>query len=747
MQAAPLRLSPRPALRFACFALLALAALWPYLSQAGALNDFRDAHVLRHYEDAARRSVVAFGQAPLWDPYYCGGLYALGTPQARFASPSFLLTALWGTQRGEALTLYLMLLLGLEGAYRYLRARGESRKVALLCSPVFGLSGIFACAPFLGWTAFYGFALLPWALWGARRAARGEPRGAGVSALALAWMVGFGGTYVAPLSALACGVEWLAGVRRVTAVRALWAGALLGALALGLGAVRLWPLWETLRGAPRVVGGGSGLAWTQLPGLTLGYWPPFVSTETWYLVGLPAGLLALAGLRHRRARGPALAVLTCLWLAMGYHASPSLFEWVRALPVFDMLRSPERFLVVGAVPFMALVARGLAVLSAYARRRPRLSTVPRLAVAALALNCVLLGYNFHVAASKRTLVAPPVESERAGLFRQARGNRWALAHYPAMGLGSLSCWEAYPVPQSRRLRAGLPQEVYLEKPEAGAVQLARWSPNALVLEATLRAPARVLVNQNHHAGWRASAGRVVAADGLLAVELPEGTHRVELRFLPRSAVGGALTSVAALLAALWLATRFSWRDSRRRRVAALVLAFAPLSLGALVAGAWSEGVAAPALLTPEGEPVVADAPGEGARPSGARFEGGVVLEAARVSADATEHRVRLELDWRTEPGVGRKLGFFASVEPDEGSRLVADHALVSGVLALERAPAGRTLRDVTWIHVPVGHRGKTWKIWVGLWELRGDGSRKQVLEAPHDTVRDNAVLAGTVVAP
>jgi hypothetical protein len=67
--------------RLTLFAALAIVAAWPLLSTSGSFNEFRDAHVLAHYESAARESLLRWHEAPLWDPYYCGGMYLLGTPQ------------------------------------------------------------------------------------------------------------------------------------------------------------------------------------------------------------------------------------------------------------------------------------------------------------------------------------------------------------------------------------------------------------------------------------------------------------------------------------------------------------------------------------------------------------------------------------------------------------------------------------------------------------------------------------------
>ena len=49
---------PRLPTRLAVFAVLALWATYPLLATAPALNEFRDAHVLGHYETVARDAIL-----------------------------------------------------------------------------------------------------------------------------------------------------------------------------------------------------------------------------------------------------------------------------------------------------------------------------------------------------------------------------------------------------------------------------------------------------------------------------------------------------------------------------------------------------------------------------------------------------------------------------------------------------------------------------------------------------------------
>jgi hypothetical protein len=749
-------------LRLALFATLALSAAWPLLSTAAMLNEFRDAQVLAHYETAARDSVLHWHQAPLWDPYYCGGMYLLGTPQARFLSPTFLFTLLFGEPRGEALTAFAMMLVGLEGTFRYARDRGASRFGALLAAPLFALSGIFAVSPGLGWIGFFGFELLPWLALGVRRAFLRERWAIVLMAVAAAWCVGFGGTYAAPIAALWCAFEVAEFVvtrarsDRLGLVQGLGVAAAGAALAVALAAVRLWPIAQTLSEAPRIIGGTPGNPWPIL--VKMFFFPIKNETDNGeFYVGfwiLPAALL---GLSRRRSIGLSVAVVLCAWLAAGYEVRPSLFAGLHELPLYTTLRYPERFLIPLGLAAATLAGRGISLVEAYARTpharlgRRRFVTLAAFSVAALAIvidvGPLVAQHALH--ARERWLGPPPVQGE-ARPFHQARGSRWALEYYEPMQRGSLSCWEAYPVPQSPLLRGDRKTEEYLVEPDAGTVTERSWSPNAIDLDVTLSRPATVAINQNWSSGWRASVGEVRSEHGLLTVALPAGTHALSLRFEPRSATGGALVSLVALAVLVFLGLRVRRAPlvgTRRDGVVLALLALAPaVPFIATVAGPPPKTFPEPP-LTPDGRPVVAEGIDEAAVRIDAKFADGVTLEAATLSNldPAAGSDVTLELDWRRSPQVDPGLGIFVHIEPSGGTAQNGDHILLSGVLAPEDAPPDKTLRDVLPLYIPEDGRGKTWKIWVGLWHIRRGGSRVKVTDGGHTLVDGDRVLAVSFV--
>ena len=66
-----------------------------------------DQHLFFH--EAPRKTIVEYGQIPLWNPYYCGGTILLGNPQSRCLAPTFPLVLAAGTVAGIKLDLLLHL--------------------------------------------------------------------------------------------------------------------------------------------------------------------------------------------------------------------------------------------------------------------------------------------------------------------------------------------------------------------------------------------------------------------------------------------------------------------------------------------------------------------------------------------------------------------------------------------------------------------------------------------------------------
>jgi hypothetical protein len=747
--------------RLAFFCVIAVTSKWPTLRTAAAFNDKPDAQFTTLFEEAARLAVVKYHQLPLWNPYYCGGIPGLGTPSAHFAAPTFLLAILFGTLRSDPLIGIAMTLVGLEGTFRYARSRRCGVVGSAFVAPVFALSGYFDRWQTQGWTHFLGFELLPWALLGARMALGGSRRGVVILALAVAWIIGFGGTYAAPITALAImfeGMEALA--RRIRSPRKMGRVLLMGILAsvfvLLTSLVRLWPIAEMLSAAPRVIEAVEGRSAAQLWNLLFGD-PARRFRRADFLVGLPALPLFFLGTTRKRARPLLVAGALWLWLSVGYQLKKgSLYAALRHVPPYTMLRAPERFLEVFILVFAVVAALTVRRVEVAAHRKPAYALLAFAYLAFLAGDLVLLVQNDLASARERSMVAPPPVIDRD--FHQSRGNRWLAAYYPAMSRGVLACFDDYNVAQSPDLGAGLANEEYLRDTGAGTVQRTAWSPNRIDLHVELIRPARVYVNQNWHPGWHSSEGSVVSENELLAIDLPAGRRDLSLRFWPRSALGGGATSLAALAVAI-----LAWRRSRRDGDAIetveawareLALFASPVFVALLSFVLIREPRRPPQpRITRSGAPIVADAPPGGGIALGAKWREGITLEGARLhfepSGRPEEKAVTVELDWRLDKTPPKDLAAFVHIEGGPGHPIALNSALLSGVLSFSGAPLHMTLRDEREpALLPRDGKPVTWKVYAGMYHALSNGARLEDIVSPGRTeAKDGRVLVGSFDIP
>ena len=760
--------------RVAFFSLLAAALVWPVLGEAARLNEFRDAHILFLYERSAINTILRYGELPLWNPYYCGGFDAVAAPQTRLVSPTLLLGLLFGAQRAEILTVFLFAIVGMEGTYRWLRLRTSEPLAALAVAPIFALSGHYAVAYNRGWIQFMGFQLVPWILYGITLAARRRWQGMAFASIAFAWLLGFAGFFAAPLVAVAALLESVRtlieqprGARWRSVAMLLSTASFMAMVAC----VRLWPVSETLQSSPRVMAGTPGHAPRALLSALVGVLAiKDGNTELMGSFYVGAAFLALValGAHHRSVLGGLVIAMICAWLASGYATRISLFGLLRDVPTFAALRYPERFLWLGI-----LFASG-SVVSVLARvpyigetRRWRVATTVVLVGATL----FTIGGEiaaFHRVATHRTLGT--VTTDRQGEFHQARGNRWLAVHLESQNIGSLGCYETHRLAESTLLRGDLPQEEYLapDAADAGRVKRVSWSPNKIIVHADVSRPARLLVNQNWAPGWHASVGKVVSHEGLLAVDLPAGVNDVALTFLPWSTLGGAATTVTALLALAligWRARRRGEVFARRQWIVTALLVLLPWGVAAAAHrmspdDKWPP----PPMKNADGTPaIIADDAHVDATPLGATYAFPLRVEMGKVTPPDEHHNLLVEVYFRRLEHIPRATTMFVHIErrkdqpplPKESEKdkdkqkedfYNADHQVVGGSFYLSDAPEGRLIHDAFGAHIEKAGSG-AWDVWVAFGDVSGRKGRARVTDPGLATVSSDRVRIGSFVIP
>jgi hypothetical protein len=537
----------------------------PELANPGHMTAVFDDHYFTTYDDVTWRTIVRYGQLPDWSPWHCGGVPAMGNPQGTTLSPDFLLRLLLGVSTGRRLTVVLMLVLGMEGLFRLAREWDGSPIGSAAAAACWVTTGWFAQSLASGWLNHLGFLLLPWMILSLVRGIR-RPAWRFAGGFFVAWALEMGGTYSVPHGIIALGLVCFA-----ETVRIVWtprserdvrwfAPALSLATILGasfvFGAMRWLPILSVLHEHPRVWFHSESIAPSTLLDLML-HWqgrPAFVGPTL-----LVVALLGVLFADRRAALALGLAAVFVA-LALGDQGPLSPFVLLRRLPLYAQLRAPERFMAAAAMFACLSAARALTVIEdTAARASERLFRIKLIggvvgALVAAALGAVMIATCITRDDRDTGVYSFDAPLERDAPFRQSRGDRWDVQVFPAVNLGVLECFEEVPFPQSPRLRGDLPAEEYPKDPSAAQVTRTKWSPNEIVLAVTASTPTTIYVNQNWHRAWSSNVGKVRDEEGLLAIDVPAGSHELVLRHRdPVVLVGFAITLLAHLAALAWLA--------------------------------------------------------------------------------------------------------------------------------------------------------------------------------------------------
>lgn len=590
------RLVVRAPLRLTLWLLLATWFMGTWLSEPYLMGRGQDWAYFVHHATVAAKSWTEYGQVPMWNPWFCGGIPALANLQTDALAPDLLMTLPFDVPVALALRMLLFFVLGLEGTWRYARHHGVTGWGAVLAAAVFAFSGRFMMVLWDGHLPFMTFALAPWAFLGLERSYERGVKGvrwALASALALAWVFMNGGAVATPIIAVTMGlialrdtVERLA-FPTAAAPRASWyrpfmSLAIIGVVTILVALPRLVPVMQTLIEYPRTWDEPERLSLMHVSGMLFlppRSWSYFAVGTSYVGIGVGVGFLLALALRVRPVVKLLVIGALSFDLAMGEAGPLQLWRLMHELPIVENVRAAFRFTFLTGL-FAAIGAGRLVtwlelkLAERGARARERLAGDPRWRERPRALSALLIGSTVTLAGAlafavgghgplstrERLTQIPRLEVGRAarGDFHQAVGTRWIAQVWPRANLGSLACFEEQPFPVSPMLRGDRVDEEWLARGE-GKVQRLGWSPNELELEVETRAGGTVAVNQNAAAGWSTNVGGIAEYQGLLAVEVPAGRHLVTLTYREAGFVPLAIVSLTTLLAiGVWL-IRAVWR--------------------------------------------------------------------------------------------------------------------------------------------------------------------------------------------
>jgi hypothetical protein len=575
---------------------LAFLVMAPAFRNPFAFASSYDWRLFETWLEAGRRSVVWYGQFPLWNPWTCGGQVYLANPQSLVFTPTFPLVLLFGTALGIKLTLVAYLFCAFDGTFRLGRAYGLSLPASMLAAILVGTGGWFALHYAEGHATFLGAALFPYAMLCYRRAvdppapapASGDGRPAQVRiawewtiplGAVAAWIVGDGGTSTPPMCMVILATLALTDVVRWRSARPLLPLLVGGAVAFAVGAARVLPALEFALDHPRHLFETDANALWQM--VANAYrWKgiePVAGKRYWFheygwrlpLVTIPLWIWAL---RVRRALPIWIFVAVAAAIVAGSAWPYGPWWLLHKLPIFRDLRVPSRYQIMFAIGVPLLCALALDDLRARGRWKNWMTGV----VLALAL---VEGLAFDWARWSNAFDKPWRLAPAGAPFYQVVGEWRSMMANVFDNHGAIGCDEEAPLQRALKLDEGPVQQARLEDGSGGQLHAVRWTPNRVEVDVTLTAPTVVSVNQNWNEHWTARLEDGARAEvirvgpkwprdhdgGRLGARVPAGRHTVAFVYRPRSFVAGAVISGLSIPLALvaWIILR-----RRRRRAAA-----------------------------------------------------------------------------------------------------------------------------------------------------------------------------------
>jgi len=546
------------------------------------------------------KTILRFHQFPFWDPYECGGHPAWGSLESDPIAvspwlPVYLLAPLPIAIRVE---IVLSALWGALGCW--LLASRFTRSVALraLLAIAVAVNSRWSLQLAAGHTWHLLYAFLPWTLYLFDRAIDVEAPAARarrdivLAAVCIATMVYGDGIYPVPHTAFLLAVYAALVGRATRSWRPLRALATTGAIAMGLAAPKLLPLYAELQRYPRHIASEEAIFPQDIVRvLTLrfgdylgrasfinGMWHEWGLYLGWLGLGLlVAGVVASRGPRERALKWAAFVMV--LFVIGGFH---QLTPWriFHLLPLFKSQHVPSRWLYPAVVALAcAAVAGGERWLARMGERRAFLEVVLGFTAVAVALD---MGVVAREPIAQSFVNPAPAMDDRTPPFHMVHrlppqdGYQSCLpedvATLPGVfdNVGTLECDTYAGVHMSHRDEEGrMPGvgawgeddaeyrgEAYVAEGGATA-RVVSWTPNDVEVGVDHGRPGdHVVLNQNWDPGWAADGAPAIPYRDAVASVLSAPTQTVHFRYWPRPLGWGlALLAATAGSVALWLLRR------------------------------------------------------------------------------------------------------------------------------------------------------------------------------------------------
>ena len=550
------------------------------------------------------QTILRFHQFPFWDPFTCGGHAAWGALESDPIVvspwlPVYLLAPLPIAIRVEIIV---SAVVGALGAWRLASRFTDLRVLRVLCVVLTVVNSHWAMQIAAGHTWHLLYGLFPWILYlfdraiDARTGPRGAVRDVTMAGSCLALMVYGCGIYPVPHTAFALAVYALFMTKYARRPRALAALAGVGAVAVGLSAPKLLPLFEELGRFSRAIKSDEAIYPQYIPAIftrrTGDYraYADFVSNALWHEWGLYVGWPALVavvmaiwvsrGPRERALKWAGMIMFSFVALAGPHPILP--WRLLHLLPIFKSQHVPARWIYVTAFVLACCAASGAdRWLRNKGALRPGIEVILGFAALALAVD---MGAVARQGLADSFVNPAPAVPASVGPFHMVHRlaprpdyvpGLWDISTTPAVleNVGTLECDTDQALHVSHRdlegRVAGLGAygdddpdyrgEVYVAE-HAAKVTIESLTPNEVRARVEGAQPGdHVVLNQNWDPGWTANGTPAVPLHDAVSAILSRPEESVVFRYAPRWLWAGLAVCVVTV-AAIAVAFRRARRD-------------------------------------------------------------------------------------------------------------------------------------------------------------------------------------------
>jgi len=534
-----------------------------------------------------RKIILNYNQIPLWNPYINGGVPFLANPLwgDHLLSLTLLLILFFGEVVGIKISILIHLLIGMLGMYLLSRYYKLKNPIAILLSFIFMLSGFYVSHLVVGniWTLITAF--IPYVFLFYLKSFDNR-KNIIFASIFLALML-LAGTHIFLFTSLFLVIYSIFKIiktKKISPMNILLSIFIVAAL---LSSIKLIPNIDFLSKQPRYTkydysGYSLNTLYHGLLDRDQGYFSkrdlgpfytgvvgekgeyPFITgishgwDENGAYIGLIPLVLFIIGifLLWKKYLPLILTSLIFLWLSFGHRAPISLWKFFQLFPVWSMVSSASRSIIIFI--FCLAIIDGLTLQRLYQlfykkfRHKRIMKFIVLLIVFFIALDLIIV--NGQVL--KDAFTIPPLDITSHKEFYQTnkhyRYSKLTLMYdYPNFlrNEGKVNAYieiptKIYATPKESENYKG---EVYLQNTK-GKVSYAYWSPNKLIVDVNVSSQGYVVINQNYYEGWKTKNNRKVESfKGLISTKVYPEDKQVSFYYLSWSLViGAAITFFSAV---------------------------------------------------------------------------------------------------------------------------------------------------------------------------------------------------------